>query len=206
MSFEVFDTFAEKYEEWYRKNTILAENEVRLLKRFYFGYPSLEIGVGTGFFAYHLRIDLGVDLALNALRIAKRRVEVIAANASMLPFKDKSIDSSLLAVTLCFLERPEEAVEELKRVMKPYGKAIACIVPKESTWGKYYEAKESVFYKVAHFFTVMEVIDLFKSKGFSYVKALGTLSFKPWQNPIVEEPKAWAYGYDLGFVCIEFMI
>ncbi|OYT48172.1 MAG: hypothetical protein B6U85_03285 [Desulfurococcales archaeon ex4484_42] len=206
MSFRVFDKYAERYDSWYFRNPVIAHNEVKVLKSFRLTKPILDVGVGTGFFSRLLDADLGVDLALNALRIARSRgIEVVHGDACRLPLRDSSVSSVLMVVTLCFLDEPIKAISEVLRVLRHGGKVIACIVPRDSSWGKYYMRKGGPFYSIARFYTVNEAIKLFTNEGFKYVKALGTLSFKPWEEPKDEEPRDWCLGLDLGFVCIELI-
>lgn len=46
----LFDELYERYDKWFEKNVITAENEVKLVKLMVSGAPRpiLEVGVGTG--------------------------------------------------------------------------------------------------------------------------------------------------------------
>ena len=83
------------------------------------------------------------------------------------------------------------------------GDVVACIVPRDSSWGRKYveEAKRGhVFYSRARFYTVAEVYDMMEKAGLRIVEAKGVLGFKPWERPYPEEPSNDIIGK--GFVCI----
>ena len=209
MSFSIFDEHADRYDLWYERNRVVAENELRLVSRFVRSKPVLEIGVGTGFFASKLGVDIGIDPALSMIVKARSRgVDVVQALGEYLPIRSRSISTVLLIVTLCFLEDAVAVLKEVARVLKPDGSVVACIVPKDSSWGAYYAElgkQGHVFYSRARFYTVNEVDELFKVFSMRRSRALGILRFKPWDNPLPEEPIEWAEGLDLGFVCLEYV-
>jgi len=49
---EIFDRYASRYDSWYERNKIIAENEVKLVKTISNGVktPCIDIGGGTGYF------------------------------------------------------------------------------------------------------------------------------------------------------------
>jgi len=77
----VFDSLASKYDSWYARHPVTAENEVIAARKALSGArPCLEVGVGTGFFAVRLGCDFGVDPSIGMLRVARARgVEVALA-------------------------------------------------------------------------------------------------------------------------------
>ncbi len=201
MTYRVFDEFAVKYDSWYSRNRVIAENEVLALRKLGLKGLGLEVGVGTGFFSSKLSVDVGVDPALNMLKIAKSRsVEVLAGVGEKLPFRNNVFDYVLLIVTLCFVNNPRIVVKESSRVIRKHGRLIACVVPKDSSWGKYYMRKSSVFYSVARFYSLREVLDIISSK-FEIERCVATLSFNPTDKPFLEEPIEECVPY--GFVCVE---
>lgn len=209
MSFSIFDEYADRYDAWYNRNRVIAENELRLIRKFVHSRPILEVGVGTGFFASKLGVDIGIDPALSMLvKAHSRSVDVIQAFGEHLPIRSKCISVVLLIATLCFLENPSAVVKEVVRVLRPSGSVIVCIVPKDSSWGMYYSElgkRGHVFYSRARLYTVDEVDRLFKVFGMRRSKALGILRFKPWNHPVLEEPIEWFKGLDLGFVCLKYI-
>jgi len=202
----VFDTYSDIYDKWYEENKIIAENEAKAVKVLLEPGFTLEIGVGTGYFAEKLGVNIGIDPAYKPLLKAKARgIEVIQALGEELPFRDNIFDNILLIVTICFLDKPTEVLKEAWRTLKKGGSIIVCIVPRDSVWGRYYmrlkEEGKSLFYKYARLYTVREVEELLKNTGFKIKGYSATLSFPPQSKPIYEEPSTKPMGY--GFVCIK---
>lgn len=89
----------------------------------------LEVAVGTGLNLPHYRAAssiVGVDYDPGMLRRAIPRtwevkvpVLLAAADAHALPFPDASFDSIVIALSLCTIPNPTEALEELNRVAVP---------------------------------------------------------------------------------------
>jgi len=204
-SVRVFNQLWEKYDRWYGKYPMIAENELKLLRSISgnFRRPALEIGVGTGFFAKKFSLDVGVDPSINMLKAAKSKgVEVIRAVGEQLPFDSNYFETVFIIVTLCFVDNPRQVLREASRVLRSRGTLITCIIPKDSSWGRWYkEVKLSPFYKVADFFTVEEAKRLLRESGFKVVDVQGVLRFKPGEEPKSEEPSRELE--DLGFVCIK---
>jgi len=87
----------------------------------------LEIGVGSAlnarFYGSETRI-LGIDPAVAGLRIAQRqgsRVHFSAALSEALPFADDSFDHAVSSWTLCSVGDPYQALNEIRRVVRPGG-------------------------------------------------------------------------------------
>lgn len=202
MTFKVFNEHAEDYDRWYLRNEVIAVNEVKVLKYLKLNGLGLEVGVGSGFFASKIGIAVGVDPAVNMLYIARRRgVEVVQGVGERIPFRDNVFNYVVLIVTLCFVNNPAEVLAEVLRVVKDGGRVVTCVVPKDSQWGQYYMSKPSIFYSVAKFYTLSEVINLMTSHGLNVSRCVSTLTFNPWDEPLIEEPKELCKP--LGFVCIE---
>ncbi len=183
---EIFETNAERYDSWYDRNRELYERELLAIPKPI--TPSLEVGVGTGRFARPLGIDVGVDVSAAMLRIARSRgVECIRADASKLPFKDGVFRSVYFIFTLCFLDKPEEALSEAVRVLVDGGMLCACIVPRDSGLGKVYSAKDSPFYRIAKFYTERELVNMLEGAG------LG----------IIDVKRVWLGHSENDFVCMK---
>ncbi len=183
---EVFETNAERYDSWYERNRKLYERELSVIPK-----PislSLEVGVGTGRFAQPLGFDIGVDISMSMLKIARNRgVECIRADASRLPFKDGVFKSVYFIFTLCFLDEPKKALNEAVRVLDDDGMLCACIVPKDSGLGKVYSAKDSPFYRIAKFYTENELVKMIEGVGLR----------------IVDVKKVWLGYSHNDFVCMK---
>ena len=203
-SIEIFEKYAQEYDEWFDTNRFAYESEVRALKRF---IPQdsngLEVGVGTGRFAVPLGVKIGVEPAkAMADRARKRGIEVYEAKAEKLPFADSSFDFVLIVATLCFVQDPLQALREAKRVLKPGGYIIIGLIDKESFLGKLYESKkkESKFYRHATFYAIKQVSDWLKRLELEDVKTGQTIFKLPQEMTAIESVKA-GYG-EGGFIVI----
>ena len=205
MAYKIFDQNAERYDSWYQRHPILFECEAKVLKELNIIGRGLSIGVGTGILDSKASIEIGVDLAPNILRFASDRgIIVIRAAAEYLPFRDRSFDFALMTTTLCFIDSPEEAIQEAKRVLRSEGKLIVCIVPRDSSWGEDYVKKAeagNIFYRHAHFYTLSELEDLLRRFSFKVTTVTATLSYPPSAKPHIEEPSE--NPKSKGFVCIK---
>lgn len=91
----------------------------------------LEVAIGTGrsLEFYPADVDLtGVDLSPAMLRRARRRATELGlkpafkvADVEHLPYDDGSFDTVVCALGLCSIPRPDAAVREMARVLKPGG-------------------------------------------------------------------------------------
>lgn len=120
-----FDTRPEEYDAWYDENPQLFREELKLIKDWIVGSPSVEIGVGTGRFASSLGIGFGLDRAKGALRLARKRaVKTVAGDAAALPFRGECFALAGIFFTLEFLAEPEKALDECRRVLAPNGRLV----------------------------------------------------------------------------------
>ncbi len=189
-----FGEVARDYEAWYQGNPLFASELRALLALGPIPSPSLEIGVGTGVFAKALGFTHGLDPSLDMLLLARQKgLLCVCGVGERLPFKDEIFEACGMFFTLCFLSRPEEALEECYRVLKPEGKLFLGFVPRESPWGQYYEEKKRAghkLYRFARFREGQEVLNLLKEKGFRLVKGSSTLFQPPGlKRPLREEPR-----------------
>lgn len=85
----------------------------------------LDVGCGTGHFSrrftkHGLKV-IGLDLdteMLNFARSQDRTVTYLQGAATKLPFKDLSFDYSAAITSLCFLDNPVSALNEMWRVSR----------------------------------------------------------------------------------------
>ena len=93
----------------------------------------LEIGAGTGLNAAHYP-NAVTELVLTEPEEAMTRVlrgkpeaaraTVVQASADALPFPDGHFDAVVGTLVLCSVPRPEAALAELRRVLKPGGRLV----------------------------------------------------------------------------------
>jgi SAM-dependent methyltransferase len=176
---EPFERHYTQYENWFEKNKFAYQAELAAIKEFVpIHKRGIEIGVGSGRFAIPLGIEIGIDPSPKMREIAKSRgLEVYGAAAEALPFRDGSFDFALMVTTICFLDDVEAALKEACRIIRPFGSLIIGFVDKDSPLGKLYQQhrRESLFYSVATFYSVNEVISQLEKagfKGFSFVQTI----------------------------------
>lgn len=94
----------------------------------------LEVAVGTGRSLGHYPPDaelVGIDLSPGMLAFARerarnsgRRIELREGDAERLPFASASFDSVVCVLALCSIPRPDVAIAEMARVVRPGGSVI----------------------------------------------------------------------------------
>ena len=197
MRAEPFDEHVDRYDDWFERNRFVYESELLAVKRLLpEGGVGIEVGVGTGRFAEPLGIEIGVDPSLEMLGIARRRgIEVIVGVAENLPIRDSQFDFVLFVTTICFLENVKRALEEAHRVVKPSGSVVIGFVDKNSPLGKGYQQRkgENVFYRVATFLSVDEVVRDLERAGFRDIAFAQTI-FRSLADIREAEPAKEGYG------------
>ena len=167
---EPFEKYSEKYEDWFEKNKFVYGSEIQAIKELFPKVKkSIEIGVGSGKFAVPLGIKTGVDPSPRMRNIAQQRgIEVIDAIAEELPFKDSQFELVLMVTTICFVDNLNLTFREAYRILKLGGYLIIGFVDKDSSLGKLYQQhkEESLFYKIATFYSTKEVVYNLSRVGF----------------------------------------
>ncbi len=177
----LFEEYADRYDAWFdkRENKPLFEEEVSTLRMLRRGGLSLEVGVGSGRFACQLGIEIGIDLSRKLLMKAKERgVEVILADAHLLPFRNGSFEEVYLIFTICFLRDPASVLREVARVLRSDGYLVIGFIPRSSPLGRLYREKGRrghPFYRVARFYDPEEVKTLAHKAGFKLESILSSL-------------------------------
>jgi ubiquinone/menaquinone biosynthesis C-methylase UbiE len=192
----LFDSLAVVYDAWFEsEGKLIFKIETRAFQEILplLPLPWLEVGVGSGRFARKLGIETGIDPSIKLLEIAKkRRIQTCLAAGERQPFKDNSIGTIFLIVTLCFLDFPLDVLREIYRVTKPGGQIVLGLVLRESTWGQYYLQKKLEghrFYKYATFYSYEETESLLIDSGFKIDKVVSTLFQRPGEVVRTEKPE-----------------
>jgi len=166
-----FQRYTGQYENWFTEHRWVYEAELRAVKAL---LPEsgrgLEVGVGTGRFADPLGLKTGLEPSVRMREIARHRgIEVLAGVAENLPFGDDKFDLVLMVTTVCFLDDIHKAFREAYRVLANGSFFITGIVDRNSLIGQKYlkHQNESVFYKIATFFSVDEVVKIMRQAGFT---------------------------------------
>lgn len=102
---------------------------------------------------------------------------------------DNTFNCAVLITTLCFLCDIDLAFQEVHRILKPHGAFVIGFVAKESPIGQsYLEIQDQdVFYRVARFYSVPEVISHLNMTGFAQFEFVQTL-FHPLEQISTIEP------------------
>lgn len=176
---EPFDMYADRYEEWFERNKIVYESELQAIRKL---LPEkgegIEIGAGSARFSAPLGIKAGIEPSSKMGKIARDRgLEVVKGVAEALPFADSKFDFALMVTTICFLDNLKAAFMEAARILKPGGCLVIGFIDKDSPIGKLYQQhkEDSVFYKLADFYSVEEVISHVKRAGFKDFKFTQTI-------------------------------
>jgi len=168
---EPFEKHPLRYEQWFDKHKFAYESELQAIRKLLSqGGNGLEIGVGSGRFAVPLGIKLGIEPSSKMMQIALRKgIEVIGGVAESLPFRNLQFDFALMVTTICFLDNVEVAFDEAYRILKPDGCLIIGFIDKDSPIGQLYQQHkdESVFYKIATFYSVDEVVSCLRKAKFN---------------------------------------
>jgi SAM-dependent methyltransferase/transcriptional regulator with XRE-family HTH domain len=192
-----FDEHSDRYEAWFHAHGHAYRAEVRALKELMPpGGQGLEVGVGTGRFAAPLGISLGLDPSLPMLAVAREQgIRIVKGVGEHLPFPDGSLDLVLMVTTVCFLEDLDGAFREANRVLRPGGHIVVGLVDRETPLGKAYLQRqaENVFYRVARFYTVEEIVAALARAGFGEFSFRQTLFGHPGQTP-ADEPVLEGHG------------
>jgi ubiquinone/menaquinone biosynthesis C-methylase UbiE len=128
----IYDKFAAGYDK------ILAPFEKRFLSRWRqetlaflpANSKFLEIGAGTGAnfrFYPESKCAVASEISVKMLELARQKtneIRLVQANAETLPFAANSFDAAFATLVFCSIPKPENAFEELKRIVKPNGRIV----------------------------------------------------------------------------------
>lgn len=193
-----FDKFWRSYDAWYDGHPLLYQSELEAVRKVIPDGLGLEIGIGTGRFAGPLEVRVGLDPAMNMLRLAQKRcASVVQATGEWLPFKCGAFHFILIVLTLCFVQRPDLVLRESVRALKKGGALIVAIISKTSSWGEFYTKKKrtNVWSSAARFYSAKDIIKLLAENGLCLTSVYQTLCFPPSSAAEFEEPRE---GYDQG--------
>lgn len=204
---EPFEKYAGQYEDWFEKNRFAYESELRAIRaQIPESGDCIEIGVGSGRFASPLGIKLGVEPSKKMREVAEQRgIKALDGVAEALPFNDSVFDCALMVTTICFLDNIEGAFKEAYRVLKSGGFLIIGFVDRDSVIGRQYQRQKekSVFYRIATFYSVDEVIVYLRKAGFRDFHFSQTIFHSLSEMECIEPVKE---GYGEGsFVVIKAM-
>jgi SAM-dependent methyltransferase len=120
---------------------------------------------------------------------------VAVAVGEALPFPDSSFNTALMVTTVCFLDDIQRAFLEARRILRPSGCLIIGLVDRTSPVGRAYveRREESVFYRLAEFYSVDDIVRLLAAADFQDFEYRQTLFGPPADTPRSEPVKS-GYG------------
>lgn len=201
---EPFEKYTPRYERWFDNNRYAYESELQAIKKLLPESPNgFEIGTGSGRFAVPLSVKFGVEPSGKMAKIAQKKgVNVSRGVSEALPFSDSVFNFALMITTICFVDDIKTAFKEANRVLKSGGAFVIGLIDRDSPIGKLYERhkEENVFYRVATFYTVDEVVSHLQEAGFQDFKFRQTVFHSLSDMKSIEQSRG---GYGEGsFVVI----
>lgn len=197
MRIEPFEKYFLRYEQWFIDNLNVYKSELLAIKSL---LPkrkkSIEIGVGSGKFAAPLGIMVGIEPSNKMRQLSlKRGIDVINAVGEFLPIRKERLDLVLMVTTICFLDDIKMAFEDVYNILTSKGSFIIGFIDRNSTIGIKYQLqkKENVFYNVADFYSVDEVVSYLKTANFTKFEFSQTI-FRPLHEIKDIEPIKPNYG------------
>lgn len=176
-----FNKHVAEYEEWYEKYSFVFQSEVEAIRNLLPAGDNIygiEVALGTGRFAKELGIKEGIEPSPNMRALAlKRGIDVLAAEAEHLPYKDMQFDLVLMVFCISYFDDLHAAFSEARRVLKNGGSLIVGFIDKDSIIGKFYEQRKpvSVFYKQANFYSTKRISAELKKLRFKNLQFSQTL-------------------------------
>ncbi|MHA1669799.1 MAG: class I SAM-dependent methyltransferase [Promethearchaeota archaeon] len=182
MRIEPFEKYTSRYEQWFIDNIHVYKSELLAIKGLLPKEKNgIEIGVGSGKFAAPLGIKVGIEPSNKMRQLSlKRGIEVINAIGEFLPIRKAWFDLVLMVTTICFLDDIKKAFEGVYNILKPKGSFIIGFIDRNTPIGIKYQLrkKENVFYNVANFYSVAEVVSFLKIANFTKFEFSQTI-FRP---------------------------
>ena len=147
---QLFDTWPEKYRQWFQTpiGRFVMECERRWVMEFLLPQPGeriLDAGCGSGLFTAPI-IEagagvLGLDVSEPMLRYAcealsDERFYPVLGSMLQLPFGDGAFDKTVSITALEFVEEAQQAVDELFRVTRPGGCVVVATLNRLSPWAE----------------------------------------------------------------------
>ncbi len=202
-----FEMHRDQYEDWFVRNRFAFESELLAIRDALPKGRGVEIGVGTGLFAEKLGISDGVEPSAHMADLAaKRGIHVCRGVAEELPYHDASFDFALMVTTICFVDDPQRAIQEMRRVVRKGGLLVLAFVDRSSPLGVQYEnfKEQNIFYRDATFYSVDDILKILKAAGLN-VEHIRQTVFGPLDS--IKDVQQYKEGYgEGGFVVITAMV
>ncbi|MFA5576339.1 MAG: methyltransferase domain-containing protein [Tissierellaceae bacterium] len=176
---EIFDNEANTYDSWYESklgsfvDTVETELAFTLFKP-QEGMKILDVGCGTGNFSIKLAEMgcqvVGIDISEKMLAEARKKIEgrnldikFYNMDVYNIDFQDGYFDGVFSMAAFEFIDRPQEAYDEMYRVLKEQGHLLIGTINLDSRWGQLYLSKsfqENTIFRYAKFKTMSDLQSL----------------------------------------------
>jgi ubiquinone/menaquinone biosynthesis C-methylase UbiE len=174
----------------------------RLLPAACSGEKLLEIGSGTGHWTAHFALRgyrvTGIDVSPDMVRVARDKeienAEFHVGDLYSTGFTSGVFDIGVAITVLEFLSDPEQAVDELARLVKPSGLLIIGALHQDSFLGRRRLASPHPIYTPAHFFTISQLENLLTRSG--KVEIHPCLFAPPVESSVDKADKIESMGLD----------
>jgi len=171
-----FDPVAPFYDQFYDTALGRAVDELEKdllyeLAELHPGEQVLEVGAGTGHFAFDLAARgmavVGADLSwpmlqgAHAKRAAGAPLPLVQADAACLPLSPARFDLVLSVTALEFVARPEQMLQEMWRMLRPGGRLVVATLNARGPWAEARAreaAQQETPFAHGHFFTAEELV------------------------------------------------
>jgi ubiquinone/menaquinone biosynthesis C-methylase UbiE len=172
----VFDKIANSYDSWYdtKMGRFVDRVETELafgMFKIYPGMTILDVGCGTGNFSIKLANQgckvIGIDISDEMLDIARNKVkemnldiEFYNMDVYKLKFENEIFDAAFSMAAFEFIDRPQNALNEMMRVVRKGGQIFIGTISGDSKWGELYSSepvKSNSVFKYACFKTLEEL-------------------------------------------------
>jgi ubiquinone/menaquinone biosynthesis C-methylase UbiE len=175
-----FDPVATLYDSWFETALghtadLLEKDLLYRLAQSCVGDRGLDVGTGTGHFALDLAAHgltaVGVDLSTSMLDVARDKdtaVHLLRGDASALPLASESFDVVLSVTALEFIERRQQALNEMWRVVRPGGRLVVGVLNSWSPWAwarRRESRQQETPFSHARFFNAWEFVRLLRHLG-----------------------------------------
>ena len=129
-----WDKNAGRYDRFMRKDRAAYDEMYELIRPVVKAKTVLELATGTGLIAKHIvnaaahieATDASAEMILEAKRDNQSaKLHFSVQEATSLPYADETFDAVLIANALHIMPRPEKALAEIYRVLKPGGQLFA---------------------------------------------------------------------------------
>jgi ubiquinone/menaquinone biosynthesis C-methylase UbiE len=160
----------------------LTQRVLKTLSSYLRGSGLLDVGCGRGWYLYNVMHScesaVGVDISWGHLKQAKLLtrdadgLSIAQGDANKLPFQDGAFDIVLAVDVLEHLMQPQEALREVRRVLRKGGKALVCVpsVLNPTEWaGRLINVVQGHFQDHLHFYTPRTAKRTMELAGFEVV-------------------------------------